>query len=70
MLAEAGGEHIKIISKIESWHGLINYDEILKESDGIMIARGDLAMEVSHDEALNVCKASGISITHQSRNLF
>jgi hypothetical protein len=37
---------IKIISKIESWHGLINYDEILAVSDGIMIARGDLAMEV------------------------
>jgi pyruvate kinase len=46
VLQEAGAPHIKIISKIESWHGLINYDEILRESDGIMVARGDLAMEV------------------------
>lgn len=29
VLDEAGGHHIKIISKIESWHGVINYDDIL-----------------------------------------
>ncbi|KAI8465728.1 MAG: pyruvate kinase [Monoraphidium minutum] len=49
-LDAAGGQGIKIISKIESWHGLINYDEILAESDGIMIARGDLAMEVPSEK--------------------
>ena len=43
---------IKIISKIESWHGITNYDEILAASDGIMIARGDLAMEVSNPAAM------------------
>ena len=37
---------MKIISKIENEAGLENYDDILSVTDGIMVARGDLAMEV------------------------
>lgn len=49
IIEEAGGD-AQIISKIESRMGIENIDEIIDESDGIMVARGDLGVEVPLEE--------------------
>ncbi|MBV7392459.1 MULTISPECIES: pyruvate kinase [Enterococcus] len=69
ILEEKNMMHVQIIPKIESQEGIDNIDEILKVADGIMIARGDMGVEIAPElvpmvqkRIIKKCNAAGKSV--------
>jgi len=50
------GRYIKVISKVENLEAMENIDDIVRESDAVMVARGDLGMEVPLEKMFHVQK--------------
>lgn len=50
LLDDNGGQEVGIISKIESQEGIDNLEEIIELSDGIMVARGDMGVEIPMEQ--------------------
>lgn len=50
ILKDKDAEHIDVIAKVENAEGLYNIDEIIKAADGVMVARGDMGVEIPAHE--------------------
>ncbi len=69
ILKSRNAEHIKIISKIETEEAIENLDDIIAVSDGIMVARGDLAIEIPAEQVpfiqktiIQKCNRAGVPV--------
>ncbi|VDG20518.1 pyruvate kinase [Lactiplantibacillus mudanjiangensis] len=69
LLEEKHMEHVQIFPKIESQEGIDNIDEILKVSDGLMVARGDMGVEIPAENVplvqkslIRKCNALGMPV--------
>ena len=68
VIASEGG-HAKVISKVESQYAIANLAEIIEASDGVMVARGDLGVEipaervpVAQKQMIKACRKAGRSV--------
>lgn len=78
-LDEHGGKEIRIISKIENQEGMENLESIVRVSDGVMVARGDLGIEVPIEKVpkyqkqiIDLCRQHGkfvIVATHMLESM-
>jgi pyruvate kinase len=57
LLEKYGGQDVNVIAKIENRQGIKNIDDIIKVSDGIMVARGDMGVEIPVEEVPIVQKS-------------
>ncbi|MFA7589334.1 MAG: pyruvate kinase, partial [Acholeplasmataceae bacterium] len=67
ILKKAGREYIIVIAKIESQEAISNIDEILEVADGIMVARGDLGVEIFPEDLPHVQKQIVLKCQQQGK---